>query len=169
MVPLYRVSTLLYAFDPDDRILLLERTREPNCGLWSPPGGKVEMQLGESPYAGACREALEELGLPLRPADLHLTGMISEAGCHGATHWLMFLFEVRPRLRHPPPDISEGRFAFHPLGALDPLPMPRTDREAIWPWFRAHRGGFFAAHCRGDADGRHHWSLEDSRPACSRP
>lgn len=36
----YRVATLLYAFDPADRVLLLERAREPNRGLWSPPGGK---------------------------------------------------------------------------------------------------------------------------------
>ncbi|MBX3747379.1 MAG: NUDIX domain-containing protein [Verrucomicrobiae bacterium] len=159
----YRVSTLLYAFDSEDRVLLLERTREPNRGLWSPPGGKVEIDRGESPFAGACREAREELGLHLQPSDLHLTGIVSEAGYEGTAHWLMFLFEIRPRLQRQPPDFAEGRFALHPFSALAELPLPVTDREALWPWFLAHRGGFFAAHCRCNADGRHHWRLEDSR------
>src|ERR1017187_5351957 len=162
MVLPYKVATLLYCFSERDEVLLLERAQEPNRGLWSPCGGKLKMDSGESPYACACREAHEETGLPLRPEDLHLTGLVSEHGFQGRTHWLMFLFEVKPRLKTLPPHHAEGRFQFFARGALDGLNLPQTDREQIWPWFWRHRGGFFAAHCHCHPDGRNDWTLEES-------
>ncbi len=158
----YRISTLLYVFSERDEVLLLERTQEPNRGLWSPPGGKLHQADGESPYACACREAGEELGLPLTPAGLHLTGLVSEHGSAGQAHWLMFLFEVKPRLRAPPASFREGSFQFFARSGLDALKLPQTDRAQIWPLFWRHRGGFFAAHCHCHADGRNEWTLEES-------
>jgi 8-oxo-dGTP diphosphatase len=158
----YKISTLLYCFNERDEVLLLERAQEPNRGLWSPCGGKLKMDTGESPYACACREAKEELGLDISPADLHLTGIVSEHGYLGQSHWLMFLLEVKPRLKSIPPDHAEGRFRFFQRAALDTLKLPDTDRERIWPWFWKHRGGFFAAHCHCYPDGRNEWKLEES-------
>ena len=94
----HKLATLLYCFDPKDRLLLLKRNLPPNVGRWVPPGGKVEVNTGESPYACACREANEETGLEILPKDLHLTGLISENGYEGNTHWYIFLFEIKPRL-----------------------------------------------------------------------
>ena len=159
----YKVATLLYCFNERDEILLLERTQEPNRGLWSPCGGKLHTDEGESPYACACREAHEETGQQLTPRDLHLTGLISEHGFQGQTHWLMFLFEVKPKLTTLPPVHKEGRFQFFTREALNDLKLPQTDRENIWPWFWQHRGGFFAAHCHCHPDERNEWTLEDSR------
>jgi 8-oxo-dGTP diphosphatase len=158
----YKISTLLYCFSPRDDLLLLERAQEPNRGLWSPCGGKLHMDTGESPYACACREAAEELGLSIRPGDLHLAGLISEHGYEGQAHWLMFLFEVRPRLAQLPPPIREGRFGFFRREELDSLRLPQTDREQIWPLFWKHRGGFFAAHCHCHANGRNEWTVEEA-------
>jgi len=158
----YKISTLLYCFNERDEILLLERTQEPNRGCWSPPGGKLKTDMGESPYACACREAGEEIGLQLTPADLHLTGLISEHGYQGQAHWLMFLFEVKPRLTLLPPSMKEGRFEFFPRAAVAGLHIPPTDAEQIWPCFWRHRGGFFAAHCHCHPDGRNDWTLEQS-------
>jgi len=140
----------------------MERAQEPNLGLWSPCGGKLRTESGESPYACACREAREELGLELSTADLHLTGLVSEHGYEGQTHWLMFLFEVRPRINSLPAPHREGRFQFFSRRALADLEMPRTDREHIWECFWQHRGGFFAAHCHCHGDGTHEWLLEES-------
>jgi 8-oxo-dGTP diphosphatase len=159
----HQISTLLYAFNERDEVLLLERAREPNRGFWSPAGGKLRTATGESPYACACREAAEELGWSLRPSDLHLTGLVSEHGYQGQSHWLMFLFEIQPRLRTAPPPHREGRFQFHPRAALAGLKLPQTDVESLWPWFWQHRGGFFAAHCHCHPDGRNEWTLEESK------
>jgi 8-oxo-dGTP diphosphatase len=161
----YKISTLLYGFNDQDEVLLLERAQEPNLGLWSPCGGKLKTETGESPFACACREAREEIGLPLAPADLHLTGLVSEHGYEGREHWLMFLFEVMPRLKTCPPPHPEGRFSFFAPDAIPSLKLPVTDRARIWPWFWEHRGGFFAAHCHCHPHGRHDWTLEESRPA----
>ena len=162
----YKIGTLLYCFSKQDDVLLLERAQEPNLGFWSPPGGKLHTHDGESPYACACREAHEEMGLKLAPGDLHLAGLISEHGYAGQAHWLMFLFEVRPRLHALPAAIREGRFAFIPRGHLDLLRLPPTDREKIWPLFWKHRGGFFAAHCHCHADGHNDWTLEETWGGC---
>jgi 8-oxo-dGTP diphosphatase len=160
----FKISTLLYCFNEPGEVLLLERAQEPNLGQWSPCGGKLNTATGESPYACACREAAEELGLPLQPADLHLTGIVSEHGYQGQAHWLMFLFEVKPRLKTLPAPVREGRFQFFAPAAVSGLALPQTDRERIWPLFWAHRGGFFAAHCRTRPDGRNEWTLEESLP-----
>lgn len=158
----YKIATLLYCFNEADEALLLHRAQEPNRGLWSPCGGKLKMATGESPYACACREAQEETGLVLRPGDLHLTGLVSEYGYQGQTHWLMFLFEVKPRLKVLPPVHKEGEFAFFHRSEFPTLQMPKTDLEQIWPLFWKFRGGFFAAHCRCQSDGCHKWTLEES-------
>jgi 8-oxo-dGTP diphosphatase len=158
----YKIATLLYCFNERDEVLLMERTREPNLGMWSPFGGKLDTGSGESPYACACREAFEEIGLRISPPDLHLTGLVSEFGYMGQAHWLMFLFEVKTRLRQVPPPHSEGRFAFFGREAFSALHIPATDLEQIWPLFWKNRGGFFAAHCRTNPGAANHWILEES-------
>jgi len=160
----YRIATLLYCFSERDEVLLLERAQEPNRGLWSPCGGKLHTDEGESPYACAVREAHEELGLSISASDLHLAGLISEHGYAGQAHWLMFLFEVRRRLRSLPNAHREGRFAFFSRQELADLPLPQTDREQIWPWFWHYRGGFFAAHCHCHPNGQNQWTLEEILP-----
>ena len=79
----YQIATLLYCFNEQEEVLLMERAKEPNRGLWSPCGGKLHTDIGESPYACAGREAEEELGLAIRDTDLHLTGLVSEHGYKG--------------------------------------------------------------------------------------
>ncbi len=158
----YHIATLLYCFNRGEQALLMRRAQEPNLGLWSPCGGKLRMEAGESPHACACREAGEEIGLALKPGDLHLTGIVSELGCQGQAHWLMFLYEVKPRLERLPPPHREGTFGFFDAGEIAGLEIPRTDAEHIWPLFWRHRGGFFAAHCRCLADGGHEWEVEES-------
>src|SRR4051794_3080222 len=115
----HQIATLLYCFNEQDEVLLLERANEPNRGFWSPCGGKLHTSLGESPYGCACREAREELGLELHPSDLHLTGIVSEHGYQGQTHWLMFLFEITKRLKVLPPKHREGVFKFVGRSELD--------------------------------------------------
>ena len=145
-----------------DEVLLMRRAQEPNLGLWSPPGGKLKMQIGESPYSCACREAQEEAALYIKPTDLHLNGLVSEHGYEGQAHWLMFLFEVKPKLNCVPPPHSEGWFSYFGRSALIDLPIPQTDQEQIWPLFWKYRGGFFSAHCICNSNGQNVWEIEES-------
>jgi 8-oxo-dGTP diphosphatase len=160
----YRIATLLYVFNERDEVLLLERAQEPNRGFWSPCGGKVHTDDGESPYACACREAHEELGLEITTRDLHLTAVVSEHAYGGQGHWLIFLFEVKRRLKECPPKHREGTFCFFSRDVIPNLNIPLTDRDIIWPLFWQHRGGFFAAHWHWHEDGRTEWVMEESRP-----
>jgi len=161
MVLPYKVATLLYCFNERDEVLLLERAQEPNRGRWSPCGGKLKTEFGESPYACACREAKEEMGVELSVSDLHLAGIVSEHGYEGQTHWLMFLFEVKKKLTALPIPCREGRFGFFQREEIDSLKIAQTDREQIWPWFWKFRSGFFAAHCHCHPDGKNDWTLEE--------
>lgn len=57
--PVLAVGLLL--FDEDERLLLIQRARPPAEGLWTVPGGKVE--IGETLVEAAVRELKEETGL----------------------------------------------------------------------------------------------------------
>ena len=155
----YRIAVLCYLFDAQGRVLLLHRRKPPNRDLYSPVGGKLDQAIGESPTACAVREIKEETGLNLRTSDLHLTGIVSEAGFDDAMHWLMFLYEVTQPVEVSRTSFDEGRLEWHSPSAIPDLAIPETDRTIIWPLFWRYRGRFFSVHieCSG---GRLNWTLE---------
>ena len=53
------------------RLLLIQRGTEPNKGLWSFPGGHIE--LGETLFEAVKREAGEETGIEVEPLELFQT------------------------------------------------------------------------------------------------
>ena len=59
MTPTIAVAAIVY--DVAGRVLLVERGRPPGVGLWSVPGGKVE--LAETLAQAVTREVHEETGL----------------------------------------------------------------------------------------------------------
>jgi 8-oxo-dGTP diphosphatase len=155
----YRIAVLCYLFDDEGRVLLLHRVKPPNRDLYSPIGGKLEMEQGESPTACAVREIEEETGLVVPLRDVHLAGIISESAFDGTTHWLMFLYEVRVPVQVARTTFEEGRLEWFTRSQVDRLAIPQTDREVIWPLFWRYRGSFFAAHIR--CEGQHlQWRVE---------
>jgi 8-oxo-dGTP diphosphatase len=52
----------------DDRLLLVRRTMQPGRGLWSLPGGYLD--VGEDPREAAAREAEEEASVRVRVGDV---------------------------------------------------------------------------------------------------
>ncbi len=146
----YSIAALCYLFDAQGRILLLRRNRSPNRDLLSPVGGKLEQSIGESPSCCAIREIHEEVGLRINPNELHLTGIVSEAGFEDRMHWLMFLYEVLKPVQVEEQAIPEGILEWHEPADLNQLPLPETDRQVIWPLFWQYRRKFFSAHidCR---------------------
>ena len=101
----FQISCLLFIRDLSNRLLLIRRRKPPNLDTWSPPGGKLEMELGESPFECAKREAFEEVALTLQDKDLNLFGYVSEKAYEGNSHWLMFMFDCLIPLERKPKEI----------------------------------------------------------------
>ena len=145
----YRLAVLCYLYDGDGCVLMLHRAQNPNLGMYSPIGGKVEVARGEAPHDAAAREIMEEVGLEIAAADLHLTGIVSEKAYEGEHHWLIFLFEVmRPveRGEIATMQFKEGDLEWVKIEDVEGLDIPMTDRKVMWPLVRDHRGGFFMVH-----------------------
>lgn len=140
----FKISVLIFVRDESGKLLLIERKKEPNKGAWSPIGGKLEMQTGESPFECAIREAHEEIGIELVSSDLHLFSIISEKAYEGSCHWLMFLFDCKKRISSLPKEIDEGNFKFFTREEIDNIKIPETDKKFIWHFWDNHREGFSA-------------------------
>lgn len=140
----FKISVLIFIRNQEGKELLLRRNKTPNRGCWSPIGGKLEMSLGESPAECALRETKEEIGVSLREEDIHLFCMISEKGYEGCGHWLMFLYKSKVRLSALPEEIGEGCFSFFSRREIERLPIPETDREALWPLYDKYGERFVA-------------------------
>ncbi len=139
----FKISCLLFIRNGEGEILMMRRKKSPNKGLWSPPGGKLNMSEGESPYECAKREALEETGVALEDKDLSLFGYVSEKSYESTTNWLMFLFDCKKVLQQLPDDIEEGIFRFYPRNAIDELLVPPSDHQLVWPFFDKRNEGFW--------------------------
>lgn len=155
----YRIACLCDLRDASGRVLLLHRLKAPNKDLYSPIGGKLDMESGESPAGCAQREILEEAGIEVPIDRLHLGGLISESGFEGTGHWLLFYYRVLVPVEVETGPMNEGRLEWHEPSEIDSLNLPETDRRVIWPLIRRHEApvtgglpGFFAVHidCTGD-------------------
>ncbi len=153
----YKIACLCDLRDKEGRILMLHRNKAPNQGMYSPIGGKLDVESGESPAQCAAREIHEEAGLVVPVERLHLIGMVSEQAYEGRGHWLMFVYSVLGPVWVEPHDMPEGRLDWHRPEEIAALHLPQSDRECIWPLINKHqprppggRPGFFAVHidCR---------------------
>lgn len=138
----YKISVLVFIENTTGEQLLMLRAKQPNLGVWTPIGGKLEMATGESPFECAVRETAEETGLIVTTEQLHLFAMIAEKAYQGHNHWLMFLFRCKLPIGGLPPDMDEGKFAFFSRAAIATLPIPETDKQALWPIFDQYQNGF---------------------------
>jgi 8-oxo-dGTP diphosphatase len=112
----------------DRKVLLIRRTRPPEAGCWSLPGGKVD--LWERTEDAARREITEELGIKL--GALALLCVVDFVAPEEREHWVSpaFLaneFEGQPALLEPEKHTDLGWF---PLDAL-PSPLARSVLGAV--------------------------------------
>lgn len=140
----YKLAVLVFLEDGHGRQLLILRKKKPNQGNWSPIGGKLETGIGESPFECAARETREETGYAFGPEDFHLFSMIAEKAYEGDAHWLIFLFRCLQKISAIPPSMEEGDFGLFTREEIDRLPIPDTDRKALWPIWDEHRKDFVA-------------------------
>ncbi len=166
----YKIAVLCDLRNSKGQMLLLHRLKEPNKGLYSPIGGKLDTARGESPTQCAQREAHEEAHVDIPIERFRLIGMISERGYESKTNWLLFYFRVDGPVDFEPFDMNEGRLEWHHPDQIDHLPLPETDRRIIWPLVKRHDRaatgaghGFFAVHIDCDhPSGEMTWRVEQS-------
>ncbi|MBX3321474.1 MAG: NUDIX domain-containing protein [Phycisphaeraceae bacterium] len=166
----YRLACLCDLRDEQGRVLLIRRKKEPNFGLCSPIGGKLDMETGESPAQCAQREIREEAGIDIPIDRIHLAGLISECAFEGQGHWLLFYYRILGPVAVKEGPMKEGLLEWHEQDTVSSLPLPETDRRIIWPLVKKHENsghdgkpGFFALHidCR---PGELIWSIEQESP-----
>ncbi len=122
----WHITTLVYVVH-DDRLLLMYRKKQPNRGLWSPPGGKLEP--GESPIAGAMRELHEETGLTgTRP---RLAAVVSELDETRRDAWLMFAVRADTPTSAIASDGREGECRWINLDKLASIETPPADLHIL--------------------------------------
>ncbi|MGB9696270.1 MAG: NUDIX hydrolase [Ignavibacteria bacterium] len=139
-----KFATLLYITNSSGDYLLLERKNPPNKGLLSPPGGKVNIDEGESPHQCAVREAFEECQILSSPQDWKLLGIITERNYPDVGDILIFCFQYNKHLDKLPPENSEGRFKFYKRSEISMLKIPETDKLFIWDFVLNNKSDFFS-------------------------
>jgi 8-oxo-dGTP diphosphatase len=110
------------------KVLLGERSREPGRGLFSLPGGVVE--LGETLEEAARREVREETGLEVEIAGFVRHNQVVYRDEAGAVHRHFVIVVFAARSEEGEPSLSEETLSFRWVepATLDGLPV--TDRLA---------------------------------------
>lgn len=132
--PAYPVVAVGAVLRQDDRVLLVQRGKEPRKGAWTLPGGQV--QFGERLREALIRELFEECGIIVEPGSIIDVVEYLEPDVQGGTlhHFIIVDFiatYVRGKLR-PGSDVMDARwFALSELKTLD---MPEITRA----FFRKH-------------------------------
>jgi predicted NUDIX family NTP pyrophosphohydrolase len=126
---------LLYRRDPDGRLeVLLGHMGGPfwarrDAGAWSIPKG--EHEASEEPFAAACRELTEELGVPVPDGPAHWLGEVRQAGGKVVAAWAIEA-DVDPA------DVVPGTFTMEwPPRSGRYQEFPELDRVAWLPVYAA--------------------------------
>ena len=115
------LATLCYVRQ-NEHVLMLHRHKEPNQGLWTAPGGKLEWN--ESPLECVVREMQEETGLLIHQPELR--GIVTEVSPAEHYQWLMFIY-VASRFSGEVTSCREGELAWVPIEEVLRLPIPQAD------------------------------------------
>lgn len=137
--PLVGVGAVIFR---GEEVLLVLRGQEPARGVWSFPGGLVE--LGETLEEALRRELAEEVGITVKI--LGITAVLDRIyrDPDGAIpyHYVLvdFLCDYEDGELHPDSDITAARFT--PLSGLDQFDLPEfTARVIQRAWEQKQRGG----------------------------
>lgn len=113
--------------DETGRILLQKRPEgKAMAGLWEFPGGKVE--TGEAPQNALVRELHEELGIEVRPEDLHPCTFASEP--LGERNLLLLLYICR-HWAGEAQALESPELLWAKIDEMDDLEMPPADGPFI--------------------------------------
>jgi 8-oxo-dGTP diphosphatase len=114
-----------------DRVLLVERGREPLAGYWSLPGGVVE--AGERLEDAIVREVFEETGLAVRTGAIATVfeRIIPDAAGTCEYHYVLIDFYCTIEGGELRPGDDSRSVKWFDVSALSDLPMTAGTREVI--------------------------------------
>lgn len=126
--PLLGVSALVI---DKGRVLLVRRASDPGKGLWSLPGGLVE--VGESLKDAVLRELKEESGIVGDVKRLLDVGEYIERDERGSVryHYVLLVFLVEPRGGTPRPASDVLEVAYVTLDEALNMPLTKTTRKVL--------------------------------------
>lgn len=139
-----KLATLLFIKNTEGDYLLIKRANNPNKGFLSPPGGKINLNVAEFPFACAVREAREECGLFSNTKDWILRGIVTEYEYPDIGNIMLFAFEYKNSINIKPEDSKEGTFRFVNPKDIYKSNIPETDKLFIWKYFLENRNKFFS-------------------------
>jgi ADP-ribose pyrophosphatase YjhB (NUDIX family) len=113
----------------DERIVLIRRAKEPSRGLWTFPGGAIE--LGESLHDAARREALEETGLVVEIEALAtvVENVVRDGAGRARYHYVIVDYFARPvgGALQPGSDVDDARW----FGLVDLEGLAMTEKAGV--------------------------------------
>ncbi len=126
--PVPAVSAFVFR---ENAVLLVKRRDEPNRGLWSPPGGSLE--LGETVEQAAARETLEETGVQVRPRGVvDVRSVIREdPGSRVRWHYVLIAVLCDWVSGEPVPATDAENARFIPLAELGEYDLAPTAKVAL--------------------------------------
>lgn len=123
-----------------DRVVLIRRAKEPSWGLWTFPGGAVE--LGELVREAVRREVQEETGLEIEVGEvaLVLDSVSRDPSGRVQYHYVIIDFYARPvgGVLRPGSDVGDVRWAS--LSDVESLPMTDKAQEVARRLLGGSRG-----------------------------
>jgi 8-oxo-dGTP diphosphatase len=104
-----------------DHFLLLKRAKEPNKGLYTPLGGKLDPF--ETPLNAAIRETWEESGIKVN--NMEFRGILTETS-PGDYNWISYVYlaEIEKQFTA---QSDEGSLEWMHVDDLLKIPTPKTD------------------------------------------
>lgn len=126
--PVPAVSAFVFR---ENSVLLVKRRDEPSRGLWSPPGGSLE--LGETVEEAAARETLEETGVRVQArgvVDVR-TVILKDAASRVQWHYVLMAVLCDWVSGEPFPATDAENARFIPLAELGEYELTATAREAL--------------------------------------
>jgi 8-oxo-dGTP diphosphatase len=98
----------------EDKLLLLNRYKAPNMGLWNGVGGKLDAD--ESPLQGIAREIYEETGLSVSDSSITFGGNVRWVSDSFDSGMYLFYCELPPQLQlDTPVSVDEGVLMWHSI------------------------------------------------------
>lgn len=114
-------AATLCVLQHQQEFLLLKRLKEPNRGLYTPVGGKLDPF--EDPLSAAIRETKEETGIEV--PTMKYCGTLVETS-PTKYNWINFVY-VADIDRLPPPLCNEGELRWIAFSEVLDVPTPKTD------------------------------------------